>query len=359
VNTIRAVTGLLLLALCASALSLTACSGEKDYVSVMAVTGATPIALREHVPSGTALEVSGLTKRVYRFDDDALNALAGTYVRTREVSPEGEFLGTYRYSGISLVHLLEGIAPKNERGAAFDRPLDMAVTFISGSGKEVSFGYGELTMVEDADAPVLAYRRSELRPNEIKKGEVYGKNKDHGPLKGLRLICPAEPDTARYLDGVVKIVLRRPALPKGDLPAMQKGAKCSSNALTGLRDGKSAPISTQGVARDSVTGWVRTGHGRGYKGISSAEGYNLAELLRKNFPGADADSYFLFVACDGYRTLLSGREIFMTGRGRRMMVIDRMDGKTPPGGLMLGPVADYFVDRDVWGLSHIMMLEKI
>ncbi|MBN1532654.1 MAG: hypothetical protein JXA20_08335 [Spirochaetes bacterium] len=348
-----------LTALCAAALCLTACSGERDYAAVMAVTGATPIALREQVPAGTSLEVSGLTKQVYRFDDDSLSALAGTYVRTREVSPEGEFLGTYRYSGISLVHLLEGIAPKNEEGAAFDRPLDMAVTFVSGSGSRVDFGYGELTMVDDADAPVLAYSRTELRPNKLKKGQVYDKNRHHGPLKGLRLICPSEPDTGRYLDDVVKIVLRRPSLPAGDIPAMQRGAKCSSNALTGIRDGKGAPMSLQGVARVSIDGWVRTGHGRGYKGISSAQGYSLAGLLKRNFPGAGAGSYFLFVACDGYRVLFSGREIFETGRGKRMMLIDRMDGTTPPGGLMLGPVDDYFVDRDVWGLSHIMLLEKI
>ncbi len=345
--------------LAAAAAPLCGCAGEKDYLTVMAVTGATPQALTERVPAGTALEVTGLTKRTYRFTGDALNALAPTCLRTREVSPQGEFEGTYRYSAISVVNLLEGIAPENEKGAVFDRPLDMIVTFTGRDGKEAHFGYGELTMVDDTCPPVLAFHRAEVRPSEGKDGTAYDKNRHRGALKGLRLVCPAEPDTARYLDDVVKITLRRPSLPDAGLPAMKKGARCSTDAISGYRNGKWTAVSFNGVARDSVRGWVRTGHGKGYKGISSAEGFSLISLIQKNFPGAGKDDYFLFVACDGYRAIFSGRELFTTGQGARIMVIDRMDGKTPQGGLMLGPVADYFVDRDVWGLSHIVVLDKI
>lgn len=70
---------------------------------------------------------------------------------------------------------------------------------------------------------------------------------------------------------------------------------------------------------------------------------------------------FLFVACDGYRTLFlfSGRDIFSTETGRRMMLIDELDGKPRRGGSSLGPVKDYFVDREIRGLTHIIMLDNI
>ncbi len=42
-----------------------------------------------------------------------------------------------------------------------------------------------------------------------------------------------------------------------------------------------------------------------------------------------------------------------------MMLIDKIDGAAPKNGPMLGPVKDYFVDRDVWGLSHIVVLDGI
>jgi len=34
-----------------------------------------------------------------------------------------------------------------------------------------------------------------------------------------------------------------------------------------------------------------------------------------------------------------------------------MKGKKVPGNYMLAPVADWFVDRDVWGLSHIVRVK--
>ncbi len=67
-------------------------------------------------------------------------------------------------------------------------------------------------------------------------------------------------------------------------------------------------------------------------------------------------AFYLFVACDGYRSLFSGTEIFATAAGRESMIITEMDGERPSGGMTLGPVRDYFVDRDVWGLSHIVQL---
>lgn len=331
----------------------------KNYVSVMAVTGATPLALTGEVQRGTTLEVLGMTKRVYSFNKNALDAFAATYIRTREVAPDGKFLGTYRYTGIPVLHILEGIAPKKPESAAFERPLDMLVTFVGENGATANFSYGELTMTDDSNPVILAFDRKELTPTEAKKKEAYTANVYHENVKGLRLVCPAEPDTVRYLDDVKKIVLTTPDVPYKELPAATKGAKCSSDTVVCLWGGKKAEIKFAGVARDSIKNWVRTGHGQGFKGIADAKGYNLVSALEKNFPGCGPDNYFLFVACDGYRALFSGRELFLTDDGRRAMIITELNGKTPSGGMTLGPVRDYYVDRDVWGLAYIAVLDAV
>jgi len=331
----------------------------KNHAQIMAVTGATPLAVKQDVKSGMSLEVYGLTKKTYRFGARALNAFAPVTLRTRELAPGGKFMGTYRYTGVPALHLLEGIAVKKPENAAYDRPLDMVVTFESADGKKAHFSYGELTMTDDAHPVMLAYDRREIVPTKKDKEKPYKWNAHSGNLTGLRLVCPAEPDTKRYLDNVVRVKLWEPGVDNTLLPVMKKGAKCRSDSVTVIRKGKKKPIAYGGVKKTAVNGWVRTGHGRGYKGISKAEGYALTSLLKKNFPGCGENDFFLFVACDGYRTIISGRELFRTPAGRGMMIIERLDGKKPAGGVTLGPVNDYFVDRDVWGLSHIMLVEGV
>lgn len=325
----------------------------------MTVTGATPLAVKAEVGRGAELEVSGLTKKVYKFDKGALNAFASVYMRTREVSTAGKFEGTYRYSGIPVLNILEGIAPEKPKDAAFDRPLDMIVTFISESGEKRHFGYGEITMTTDENPVILAYIRKPLMPSKEDKEKPYGFNIHKGDLKGLRLICPAESDTGRYLDNVVKIVLRDLNTAHPSFPVMKKGLKCSSEGIKTLHGSSLKDLNTAGVKPAAINGWVRTGHGRGYKGISTASGYEMRDLLKKNFTSAGPDKYFLFIACDGYRTIFSGREIFMTDAGSKMMLIKDVDGKPAQGGMSLGPVADYYVDRETWGLTHIVMLESV
>jgi hypothetical protein len=107
----------------------------------------------------------------------------------------------------------------------------------------------------------------------------------------------------------------------------------------------------------SVRDWIRVGHGMGYKGVSTARGYRLASFVEKNFPVDTESSFYLFVACDGYRSLFSGAELFGTAAGQKTLIVTEMNGEPPSGGITLGAVGDYFVDRDVWGLSHVVQLQ--
>jgi hypothetical protein len=324
-----------------------------DKMEYLAVTGATPLALAETVPAAVDLIVDGRVKQEYRFTGAALRALATTRLRTREVDPEGAFLGAYAYAGIPVYNILEGVAPAYPAGTPFDRPLDLVVRFTARDGRQAFFSYGELTMTDDRLPVTLAYHRTPVLPT--KDPQEYTLNRFTEPLAGLRLIAPQEPDTARYLDDVVRITLLLPRFPEEILPPVRKGTDCVAEALTCVAAGDVLPARFEEVPQQAKAGWVRVGHGRGFKGIEpEVTGYDLRSFLRSNFPGLTVSDYFLFVGCDGYRALFSAREIFVTAAGEAMLILPGHVREPDAVGFTLAPVADFFVDRDVWGLSHVV-----
>lgn len=328
--------------------------GQTDASRVDGISGATPLAVARSVPPNLLLTIVGEVNQEYRFDSAALGAFATTRTRTREVTDDREYIGAYAYIGIPVIHILEGVKPKKKTGD-FDRPLDMIVTITNSREKKARFSYSEICMADDAYPITLAFFREPVLPS--KAPETYKGNKFTGNVEGLRLICPADADIERYLDDVKTITLHTPVLSYEDLPAPQRNFRCSSDSLRRCTAGNCTQALMEGMETATVTDWVRVGHGMGYKGISSASGYRLDSFLKKNFPGDNEGYFYLFIACDGYRSLFSGAEIFKTAAGGEIMIITEMDGERPSGGLTLGPVWDYFVDRDVWGLSHVVQLK--
>ena len=283
-------------------------TAHHDYYNAITVTGATPLAVAEKVPSGVSLEVTGRVKKDYRFTTSSLRAFATTRIRTIELSPEGEFLGAYIYVGIPVFNILEGVAPWFPEGSARNFPTDFLVTVVSESGDKAVFSYGELLMVDDCLPVTLAFHARELSPTS--DSENYTFNKRKGPIEGLRLISPRDPDTSRYLDRVRSIVLSVPEVEEGLLPERRKDFDCRPESIM-IMDGRGTrPAGFDGVARSPERTWVRVGHGKGFKGISTVEGFSLRSFLEKNVPDISPDDFFLFASCDGYRCLFSAREIF-------------------------------------------------
>ncbi len=329
-------------------------TAHHDYYSAITVTGATPLAVAKTVPSGFSLQVDGMVKKTYRFSSSSLRAFATTRIRTREISPEGEFLGTYSYVGIPAFNILEGIAPAYPETSVWGTPTDFLVTFTSRSGEKVCFSYGELLMVDDDAPPTLAFFREGLLPSS--DPEAYTLNVHKEGLDGFRLIVSGEGDTSRYLDRVESITFSIPQVRDDLVPPRRKGQSCSSNSIVALRGPDVLTTSFQGVERRRVERWVRVGHGKGYKGTASVAGCSLRSFLESNLPGCGLEDYFLFVSCDGYRCLFSGREIFGTENGENMLIITEMDGQAPGGGNILACLNDYFIDRSIWGVTHVVVL---
>jgi hypothetical protein len=322
------------------------------------MSGATPLAVARQVPSDFHLEIDGLVKKAYRFSGNALNALATTRIRTREVSPDGEYLGAYIHVGIPVFNILEGIAPQKPDHYSFDQPLDIVVAFHSESGETVYFSFNELIMTGDCYPPTLAFSRKPVRPTNETVQETYAGNRLAEALTGFRLICPKEPDTARYLDNVVRISYKGIPLQDADLPPRRKKTKCHSGTIGCIDGNKHEPGLFEEATPKTRDRWIRIGHGHGFDDIAAARGYDLRTFIEANFSGISPDDFFLFVACDGYRALFSGREIFCTADGAKMMIVDRIDGKPTAEGYMLAPTGDFFSDRAMWGLARIVRIDR-
>jgi hypothetical protein len=233
----------------------------------------------------------------------------------------------------------------------------MKVAFHSGDDKKVFFSYGELTMADDNNPVILAYHREPLKPS--KDPDKYTKNKLKGDLKGFRLICPGDKDNSRYLDNVRDFSLHVPKYSQEKLPKVKKGFKCSSSVITLIdKENKETKATFKNVPVKKISNWLRIGHGRGLKGDkpATASGFHLRAFLKKNFKNCSVDDFFLFVGCDGYRALLSGKEIFNTDKGDSFIIMDTLNGKKLKEGLTLGTISDFFIDRSVKAVSHIMRL---
>ena len=330
---------------------------KENYYDLLIVSGATPLAVAEKVPEEFSLIVNGLVKKEYVFSGSALNGFATTRIRTREFSPDGKFLGAYVYLGIPIYNILEGIAPQKPGDAPFNQPLDILVTFSSASGKKVSFSFNELLMTDDRYPVTLAYMRKQVLPTTETVRDNYPFNIYRDNLSGLKIICPREPDTSRYLDNVVTVTFTTLPAPDDLLPIRTKGKKCVSDTIRCIENRNVKAGSFKDVSLAKNNHWVRIGHGHGFEDVASVEGYDLRSFLSSNFPGANQTDYFLFVACDGYRCLFSGREIFATDDGKSMIIATTINGQASPQGFRLAPTADYFTDRSMWGLSHIVHIQ--
>ncbi len=330
-------------------------SAGKDP-AVDAVSSATSLSVKISFPENITLTVFGKVKNIYHLNSKYLSTLSTVRIRTKEADRDGRVTGAYSYIAIPVNFLFEGIKPLKTSTDLFDRPLDLIITFISKTGQKSHFSYGELTMCNDSNPVSLAYYKDPVLPS--KEPEKYTKNRDTKPLSGLKLICPRDKYTNRYLDNVISIKFSLPKSSDTILPKLAKGKKCNSNKLFYIKGGKKFESSYSGVKIEKYTNWIRIGHGRGIKSKSpeSVTGYSLRDFLFKNFGENGPDDFYLFVGCDGYRSIFSWSEIFRTYEGGKMILITKRNGLPTDKDITLGIIGDFFVDRDIHGLSFV---EKI
>jgi len=301
------------------------------------------------------MNVEGELVHEYKFSLESLKNYPLTTVRTLEVSEKGEYLGAYEYTGVAFRQLLENIKVKKNKTAAFDRELDMVVTVIGQNGKKAYFSYGELYMQKDCYQTMIAFNRKAINPA---KPVNYKKNKKIERKTGFFLVCTGDYNTHRYIEDVKEIKIKTLKAPNKLLPVMKKGTHCSSEKLNIVINNSEKRFLYKEFKPTVINNWIRIGHGRGFKNIANLKGIKLKDVLLKNYSNYTKGYFFLLVGCDGYRSIFSSDEIFNSPAGECIYISDRKINKMVKGNIGLVVTSDYFIDRCIWGLASLAVINE-
>lgn len=349
---------------------------------VAGLLAASPMRAQEPA-KGIAL--SGSVKKPQAVDVAALAALPRRATLAK-VPGVARYRGTFEVEGVALKDLLEKAEIAKATNDNFDRPLDLAVVVTGRDGKKALFSWGELFLADDSGAALLADRIRPLVPHHHdaiddprfgpgvllgaaarEKLDVTGCAGCHdgGKLgkidvpRGVCLVPTRDATGRRFVEDVVSIEVRQAGFPAPPKNKDVADPWVEAPPLV-LPDGKAIALSakaTKGILRvegedDGI------GLGRGFRGHSRYSGPSLAALLQSSLPaGTDPGLLFVVVtAKDGYRSLYSGGEIFLSRLPVNVVLVDTEDGKPlfrKSGRLKSVVRADFFVDRAVRSVSEV------
>ena len=338
-------------------------------------------------PKGIAL--SGSVKKAGLVDAARLAALPRHAVLAK-VPGATRYRGTFETEGVSLKELLESAEVAKATNDNFDRPLDLAVVVTGRDGRKALFSWGELFLGGDAGAALLVERIRPLVPHHHdaiddarfapgawfgvearEKLDVSGCAGCHDGIgklgkidvpRGVCLVPTRDATGRRFVEDVVSIEVRQAGFPAPPRKRDQKDPWVEAPALV-LPDGTSTPLTVAALKAVPRAGGADDGIGlgRGFHGHRAFEGASLAALLESKLPaGTDPGLLFVVVtASDGYRSLYSGGEVFLSRYPENVLLVDT-EGRKPllrrSGRLESYARADFFVDRSVRNLAEVRVL---
>jgi hypothetical protein len=255
------------------------------------------------------------------------------------------FKGAFSYSGYSLYDILSPINVTKKNQKEFSSPVDLYFLVANGKGEQAVFSWGEIFYSRDNFRILISKSVTSINPAKLKT---------HWSLpEAPRLICAGDLSNVRYVDNPTKVIVRSYSgtFPPGSKENIYSAtvAVVSDKGTTTL-DGIDPSIYPR---KFTLAGY---GHGMGYKGVSTIEGYPLKEVFRLE-PGRDnlRNAIAVVSAKDGYRTVFSVSEIWDRNNMDDLLLVDRKDSKTD-GRYTLFVPSDFFLDRNVKAVDRIQIV---
>jgi precorrin-4 methylase len=306
--------------------------------------------------SSPAISITGAIRQPLNLTIEDLQRFEAVTVRLNEVTMDRQYHGAFYLRGIPLKTLLELAAVQKEE-TGFSKQVDLAILVRNKDGKQVVLSWGEVFYSNPAEV-VLAFSANPIIPhtdcNRCHGPEKYKKWQDvlSRPVGQPKLVVANDFYTDRSLEDVTNIEVV-------DLHLKMENKKMENLfspgfKVTGEVKKKLTIANFNSYPRvEALTKMV--GDGAGYHGLESYGGVLLSELLQKSGVMPDVNQGIVISAPDGYRTLLSCGEVFLSSRGKSIMVADKMANKPleKGGKFKLILPDDLSADRTIKAVSNI------
>jgi precorrin-4 methylase len=271
-----------------------------------------------------AISITGVVKQPLNLTLEDLKKFETVMVRLNEITQDHQFNGVFYYRGIPLKTLLELAFIEKEEGA-FNKTTDLAIVLRNKSGKQVVLSWGEVFYNNPFEV-VLATSATPVIPHADCKNchglEVYQDrlNVLQRQVGFPKLVVTNDFYTDRSIEEVVNIEVVD-LHPKMDV---KRSSDFFSPDFRIIGD-VAQPLTITDLSTypriEATTKQI--GDGVGYHGMMFYSGAPLIELLKKAGVTPDLNKVFLVSAPDGYRSLLSYGEVFLSSHGKNITVADR------------------------------------
>ncbi|RZB38129.1 MAG: hypothetical protein SRB2_00475 [Desulfobacteraceae bacterium Eth-SRB2] len=307
----------------------------------------------------STLAITGLVRQPLNLTRQDLNGFDAIRVQLNEVMSDGGFRGVFHYSGVPLKSLLE-LAGVEKEETAFGKKVDLAIRVRNKKGDQVALSWGEV-FYRNPGGIIVATSASPIMPHKdcrrCHSPEVYKSRLDQFQRKiGFpKLVISSDTYADRSLEEItsIEVLDLRPKMPAKKL----KKLYASEFTITG--DIKNAlTIKELGVYPRREITVTHLGEGRGYHGFDRFAGVPFRAILDTAGIAPDLSKTVLVSAPDGYRSLFSYGEIFLSPSGDRMTLADRINGhliKTGGKFILVSP-DDLMSDREVKAIQKIEVI---
>lgn len=303
------------------------------------------------------LSISGEVRQRLDFTIKDLERLGTIAARSNEVSRSGHYGGAFTFRGPSLRSLLE-FAGIEKKGSDFNKDLDLAIVVCDREGKRIVLSWGEIFYRNPGDI-IVAIKAEPIRPHHERNRipEAYWPwldqlDRDVGFPK---LVVANDFYSDRSLEEIrsIEVIDLHPDVHREKQEMLFSPAFSISGAVANPAD-----MSTLPERNYANVLFKEVGDGQGYHGLKSFGGVPLVDLLNQAEIRGDLDAAVIISAPDGYRTILSYGELFLSNVGKNILIGDTIGGKpiTKRGKFFLLIPDDLSADRSVKAIQEIRVV---
>lgn len=313
--------------------------------------------LQREVAALPGLSISGEVRQQIHLTNKDLERLDKITTRLNGVSRSGHYSGAFTFRGPSLKSLLE-FAGIEKKGSDFNKDLDLAIVVRDREGNEIVFSWGEIFYRNPGDI-IVAVEAEPIRPhherNRIPKA-FWPWLDQLDRIVGLpKLVVANDFYSDRSLEDIqsIEVVDLHP-----DVHSEKQ--KVLFSPTFSISGNVANPVNISALPDINRTNLLfkEVGDGQGYHGLKSFEGVSLTDMLEQAGIQGDLDTAVIVSAPDGYRTILSYGELFLSNLGKNVLIGDTIAGKllTARGKFFLLIPDDLSADRSVKAIQEIRVV---